>query len=97
MIGLSIGQFDVVLEEDIVCFDEVVVMGLVLGVKCFNFGNVVVIISFVELVGNIILQIVDNVFYGKFIGVNIMVNGGLLGGGVSVQLCGIFMLGVGFS
>ncbi|WP_367388976.1 SusC/RagA family TonB-linked outer membrane protein [Lewinella sp. LCG006] len=96
-VSASVGQLDVVLEEDIARLDEVVVTGLASGVKRSNSGNAVSTISSAELTGNTTPQTVDNALYGKLNGVNITSNGGAPGGGVSIQLRGISTLGAGSS
>jgi len=83
---------EVILVEDITKLEEVVVTGLASDIKRSNLANAVSTVSARELVGTTQIQTVDNALYGKLTGVNININGGAPGGGVSVQLRGIASL-----
>jgi TonB-linked SusC/RagA family outer membrane protein len=86
------GTVDVSLAEDVTKLEEVVVTGLASSIKRSNLANAVSTVSAKELLGTTQIQTVDNALYGKLTGVNINLNGGAPGGGVSVQLRGISSL-----
>lgn len=72
--------------------DEVVITGLVSGIKRSNLANAVTSISGEELIGTVTPQTVDNALYGKITGANIRANSGAPGGGISILLRGISTL-----
>lgn len=83
---------DVQLQVDVTNLDEVVVTGLVSGIKRSNLANNISKVSSESLTGTTTGSTLDGALYGKLTGVNINAAGGAPGGQTAVRLRGISSL-----